>query len=301
MRFRGKVCALLLVVMACGVASAGPEEAAKAFTAGKALLAKGDFDGAAKALKEAAAADPNNSAYFQEAALLKRVMNLRKQIAEEKDAETWQAMARALYGYYRQNGIQGEALTLAQALHSKAGTGESAALLADAYLAADQNEAAATLLAGLKEDAVTPRTVALRGVALARLGETDEAQALAAKFALPKECDDAALCFDAARLYALTGDKDKALATLKCALECTPGNQLAAVRAEAKACKDLAAVAGSEEFAKVLATESKAVGGCGKCPSRDKCAGGEKKEAGCGTHEKSGDKKDAGCEEYEKK
>jgi tetratricopeptide (TPR) repeat protein len=286
----------LVLILCCGAVASAQSDPVQLFASGEALLAKGDFQGALEALKAATKADPENSQYFQEYALLRRVINIREQLKDEEDAETWQKMSRALYNYYRQHKIDQEALATARALHEKAGSAESAALLAEAQLTAGDNVAAAALLTQLDEAQRTIQTDVLQGVALARLSKLDEAKAIAAKLELPKDCDGP-LCLNAARLYALVGDTEKALAALKCSFECTPPNQLEAVKADAKECRDLAALTASPAFASALETKSKVVGGCakdcGKCPSKDKggCAVGKEKEAaGCKEHEQKREK-----------
>lgn len=286
----------LVLIICCGALASAQTEPAQQFASGKVLLAKGDFQGALEVFKAATKAEPENSEYFQEYTLLRRVINIREQLKDEEDAETWQKMSRALYNYYRQHKIDQEALATARALHEKAGSAESAALLAEAQLTAGDNVAAAALLTQLDEAQRTIQTDVLQGVALARLSKLDEAKAIAAKLELPKDCDGP-LCFNAARLYALVGDAEKAIGALKCSFECTPPNQLEAVKADAKECRDLAGLTASPAFASALETKSKVAGGCakdcGKCPSKDKggCAKDKEKEAaGCKEHEQKREK-----------
>jgi len=298
---------LIALTVACVVAGAsaawaGTESASQAFTEGQALLAKGEFDGALKALKAAAVADPENKEYDGEFKLLRRALNMREQLKAEEDADVWQQMSRALYTYYRDHNVNGEAVAVAGKLHEKVNTGESAALLADAQLALDQNDAAVKVLDGVAADQRTPRTDILRGVALARVGKLPEAKAVAAKVELDKDAE-ARVVFDAARLEALVGNQQNALNALQRAFEATPANWLDGLKAEAKASKDLQSVAGGEDFAKVLKTESKVKSGCGGCPMAGKdgkCTAQQKegkgKAGGC-EHEKAdkAKEKDAGC------
>jgi tetratricopeptide (TPR) repeat protein len=296
MRIRSGALGLsLALVLQCGAITFAQTDGARQFAQAKALLAQADFRGALDAFKAASKAEPENSEYFQEYALLRRVIRIREQLKEEEDAETWQKMSRALYNYYRQHKINGEALATARALYEKAASGESAALLADAQLAADDNAAAVALLSQLDEGARTIQTDVLHGIALARVSKLADARAMAGKLELPKDCDGP-LCFDAARLYALVGDAEKAIGALTCAFERTPANQLEAVKADAKQCRDLAALTGSPAFASALEVKSKVAAGCAKdgskCPSKDKggrAENNEKEAAGCKEHEKRGE------------
>ncbi len=298
MRVRSCLAGLsLALVFNCGVLAWGQTGAALQFANGKAALSKGEFQAALEALKAATKADPENSEYFQEYTLLRRVMNIREQVKDETDAETWQKMSRALFNYYHQHKIEQEALTTARALYEKAASADSAALLADAQLEAGDNAAAATLLGGLDEGQRSVQTDVLHGIALARLNKVAEAKAVAAKVELPSDAEGP-LYFNAARLYALVGDAEKAVAALTSALESTPPNQLDAVKSEAKASHDLASLSASPAFTSALEAKSKATAGgcgkdCGKCPSKGKtgCGGEQKSDTpGCKEHEKKGDK-----------
>jgi len=291
--------AVVGIVAAAPLAWAGSAEATKAFEEGKALLAKGQFDKALDAYKTAVKADPESKELTTAYTILRRVISIREQFAKEQEPEAWQQMARALLSYYQRNHIAGESLTLAGQMHEKLKNAESAAILADTQLSADKNEEALKLLTGMTKEQQSPGTTVLQGVALARLGKKDEAKAIAAKIELTKD-SDADMNFNAARLYALVGENDKALKALTAALEGTPPTWLADVKNEAKTGKDFVGIAKGDEFTKVLATESKVKScgessACGKCPSKGKCSG-ESKEAGCKDQPKddAGKKQDEG-------
>lgn len=302
MRTRSFVAVVVVAsILGCAAAQAENEDAAREFANGRALLAKADLQGALAAFKAAVKADPENTEYFQYYGLLQRVLKLRAAINEEKDADAWQQMARALYSFYWQYKVYNEALPLARNMYEKTSTGEAAGLVADTLVALNKNDEAATLLSGLDADKATPHTLTVKALALAHLGKLDEAKAAAAKVEIPKDCD-ADICFDAARLYALIGDNGKAIGMLTCAFETTPaGQQLDTAKADAKACPDLAKVATTPEFAKALEAQGKAATGCGskaacgKCPMKDKGTCSEKgKEGG------AKDGKEAGCEHDKK-
>lgn len=294
--------ALVTLLIAVPAVPAEATEAAKSFDEGKALLAQGNFDGAMTAFKAALKAEPDNNAYFQECQLLSQVLKIRQQLEEEQNAEEFARVGRGLFNYYRLYKVNNEALKLATVMYVKTGSGDAAAMLADAQLALDQNADAAELLGGLDKNKTCVRGDLLRGIALARLGKLDEAKAVAAGCELPKDCDGLT-CFDAARLYALIGAKEKALATLKCSFEATPASWLAAYKDEAKTCKDLQSITSDAEFEKVLATASK-LGGCGGCSNskgcdKDKAGCKDKEKAGCQDKDKKeGEHKEGGCEQH---
>ena len=306
MQVRHVVIGLLVAGVLAPLALAGPADAVKAYDEGKALLAQGNFDGALASFKTAAQADPENKTYFQEAALLRRVINLRKQLETEEDAEIWGKMGRGLCNYYRQYKVRGEALELAGKLYDRMGCGDSAARLAEAQLDLNKNAAAAELLGGLDETKRTPRTNILHGVALARLGKLEDAKACATKAELHKQCPvkgcpaegcDLQVCYDAARLCALVGDSEKALAMLKCTFEGTPAPWLDDTKSEAKECSDFSSLADSAAFAKVLETKSQVKAGCagskgcGKTCTKGKAGCAQSKDKGCEGH-KEGKKDD---------
>ena len=286
----------VVALMLGATAWAQQGDGAAEFARGKSLLAEGKLDEALAGFRAAARANPDNNEYFQEFSLLQRVMNIRQQLAKEERPETWEQMARALCGYYQSRKVYGEALTLATALHGRLQTGESAIMVASVQLALNQNNEAATLLAGLSETQRSTETEVLHGLALARLGRVDEARACAEKVEIPKDCGPE-LCLNAARLHALLGQHEQALKALQCALESAPPSQIAACRETAQGCPDLASLRSNEAFVQVLATESK-VKGCGGCGSAKSC--GASKSA-CGdkakeTGAKGGEKTPSGCE-----
>jgi len=270
-----------------------PEES---FARGSALLQKADFDGALAALTAAANAAPENETYQREALLVRRVIALRERLTGEADAEAWGRIANSLYGFYQQRKIHGEALALAQRMHERLHSAETAVMLARAQLDLGQDAAATTTLKQLPETQVTPAAKALLGIALARQGRRDEAKAAAESLQLP-EAPDAQLLFDAARLRARLGENESALDLLRRSLEQTPPSRLDAARIAARESPDLAPPTSSEAFAVVLKTESQVKesgcsGGasCAKCPSRATCSGEsgptKSQEGACPEHPK---------------
>lgn len=255
-------------------------DASKSFDDGQALLAKGDFDGALQAFKAAAEAAPDQPAYMQEYALLRRIVKARTQLTKEQDPAKWLKLAQGVQAYYTDHRLTGPALELATEIHAKQPTAESAEALADAQLAAGKDEDAAKLLADTPAEQRTPRCSVLQGIALAHLGRGEDARSVLAKVELPKEAD-ARLCYDAARLNALLGNDQAALDLLKVAFEATPGPALEDVRAQAKGSPDFVKLVSTDGFATVLKTESKVKAACGskeacgKCPSKGKHTDGK--------------------------
>jgi tetratricopeptide (TPR) repeat protein len=288
------ILSVVIVAASCLPVLAGlAEDAARAFADGKALLAKGEYDAALKAYADAAKADPKNEEYRQQHALLRRVIKMRQEVQDEKDAAKLESTAMALRAFYYESNLYRQALDLDKLVHSKRSTPDSLARLAETQLQLDMNADAAALLGTVDDPKATPQTRLLLGIALARLGKLDDAKTLARKCPKPDELGPG-LLFDLARLQALIGDRNKATALLIRCFESTPPSRLEAFKASAKECKDLGAlVASAAEFDQIMRTQSKVKesacstgADCSKCPSKASCdtkeakpAAGETKEA----------------------
>ncbi|MDY7109238.1 MAG: hypothetical protein SYC29_11445 [Planctomycetota bacterium] len=288
MTARSTLSGFVLVGMSLLFGAAGPdvqEQAAASFDEGRALLAQADFEGAAAAFATAAKADPQNQAYRNQYALIRRVMILRDAMEREQDNARWDAMARAIRSFYYDNAVYGEALSLDRQRHVRIGGLESATLLAETQLELDMNDETVSLLDRFEREEQTPRSRTLLGIALARLERLDEAAPIARACALPDGVDPA-LCFDLARLHCLLGEQEAASRALTRCFRTTLPSRLEAAKQRAEAHPDLRALASSAGFAAVLSTssqisESSCSGGagCGSCPSRSTC-GGEAEKGG---------------------
>lgn len=290
-------CFALVLVATVSVSSrawAESAEAAKSFEAGRALLAKANFDGALKAYKVAAEGDPDKKEYMQEYTLLRRIIKQRAQLATEKDTEAWLKLGRSVYAFYDANGLSGEALELATQIYAKRKDAESAERLAEAQLGSNKNDDVVSLIDGTPAEERSPRARVLQGIALAHVGRTSDAKAILDKFESPKDAD-VRLLVDTARLNCLVSNDAQVLSLLKSAFEATPAPALEDLRAQVKASKDFERLAGNDGFAAVLKTESKVKAACGtkeacgKCPEKGKHTAGTCAEPG-GSGDKSGKK-----------
>ncbi len=283
---------LVCCVIGCGAVAAAPgfhvddKEPEAVFAQGRALLQKGDFDGALRAFTEATRLAPENKGYRQQAGLVRRVIKIRAGLDKIEEGERWERTARALHIYYHRNRIYAEALALDQRVHERLNNAESATMLARTQLVLKLNSDVVGLLARFEKTQVTPEIKVLLGLALARQGKVDEAKTLAATVEMPKE-PAAELAFDFARLRALIGEEKDTVELLARCFKSTPPSRLAAAKVAARECPDFAAMTNSDVFAAALMTESQVKESscssgttCGKCPSRDKCAGADKKEDG---------------------
>ena len=278
---------LVMGVLVSGPAAAGPvEEAAEAFAAGRALLARADFDGALEAFKAAARTDASNQEYGQQYAMLRQVIRMRSDCSKEQDAERWLKMSGALRTFYQDHRLYAESLPLDQERSRRDRSAESAVLLAETQIALGMHSEAVELLGALQSGEAAPRTDVLHGLALARLGRVEEAKKLAASPGKVAPDVSPRYFYDLARLQALTGDTKGAFGTLARSFEQTPPSKLDAFRTEVKKCGDLAVLASAADFAKVLATASKVKesgcskgAGCGKCPKRGGCSKKDSKTA----------------------
>jgi len=277
---------LLTMVLLAAVLSglpAPPVEAGvgdDAFAKGRELLSQGDFPKALDSFAAAARADRNNRQYLREYALLRRVVELRRQLEAENDPQRWAYIARSLHAYYVGEGLYDEALALNRRMHARLKDASSAILLAETALAVNDPAEAADVLGGLAPDQSTPTVQALLGVALARMGLGDEARQLAAELSLPDNPGPRTL-YTAARLRAMTSDPEAAVGLLIRCFESTPPSILAGYKTHAQRCPDFASLASTGALAEALATasrvpESECSGGtsCAGCPMRAKCASG---------------------------
>lgn len=277
------------IVVAIGVLMWTPalvrgESASEAFARGKSLLEKSDFDAALRAFAAAARGDLDNDSYRQQYSLVRRIIDLRKQMDAEKDPERWEYTARALHAFYLDQGLHSQAVGVARKIHEKIGTAASGTMLAETELALNRNADAEKTLASLDRGGhSTPATRALWGVALARLGKAGEAKKLAAAVALAADAGPQ-LTYSYARLQAATGNADAALAALEKCFQSLPPSRLENFKEHAKLCPDFAVMASTAGFAKVLQTESQVAesacsggSGCAGCPMRNKCGKAEGK------------------------
>ena len=290
----------LAVVVTCaallsGSALAGPQDAVDQFAEGNALLAQADFEAALKAYTAAAQADPDNSEYRMQATLVRRVIKIRQTLDELKDDPKWLTTAKALYTFYVDNKVHGEALAIATQINAQEGSPESAALLARARLAQGMNAAAAEGLRSVAPDKVNAELRVLLGLALGRQGQTAAARELLTKIEEPTPTGCSYL-YDLACLHALAGDRDQAVKVLTAYLENTPPSRLEAARQRVRKSNDLAALRNHSGFATALAVQSKVAESkcssgpsCGECPHRAKC--GNSGKTGCKGRAKQGQNK----------
>lgn len=276
----------VVVVLALALVATWPQRvradsAEQAFAKGEALLAKADFEGAARAFAQAARADRNKPEYLQHYTLVNRIVELRRQLAAERDVAQWEYLARGLHTFYISQGLYPEALALDEQIHRRVNSAQSATMLAETQLAMHKNAEAAGVLAALAPAKQTPTTQALQGLALVRQGQAAEASRLAAQIQLPADAGPG-MIYSVARLQAATGNSDAALKLLQRCFESVAPSQLEGFKAHARQSPEFASQVSTAAFAKVLETqskvaESKCSGGsrCSNCPMRGKCGGSQ--------------------------
>ncbi|MFH0980851.1 MAG: hypothetical protein V2A79_04860 [Planctomycetota bacterium] len=257
----------------------GAADDVRTFSEGQSRLAQADFTGALEAFAAAAKADPQNPQYRASFSLLRRVLEMRDRLETETNAEKWESVARGLRTYYHENNVYSEALALDRRTHARLNTAESAMLLAETELVLGMNAEAAELLGGLDDQAGTPRTRILQGIALARQGRPADARSVVQGLKLPEDAGPG-LLFEWARLRTLLGEQEEALGALVRCFELTPPSRLEGIRTHARQAPDLRPLTELPEFARVMETqstvpESKCSLGasCAKCPSRAACGG----------------------------
>jgi tetratricopeptide (TPR) repeat protein len=280
MSFRSILVGLVLTVLPATMvlaADAPISEADKNYAEGEALLKKGEFDLALKAFALAAKDDLDNDQYRGQYMLVRRVIKMRKAVAREKNPQKWWQTAVALRSFYYKYDLYEEILALALQMHERKKTPESATVLADAYLALNRNADAEKAMVGVQAKDRAPQAQALLGIAQARQGKVEAAKGVLDGIEIP-EGSGPRFLLDMARLRLLCGDQAGCLATLTTTFESTTPSALPTLKTFAKSLPDFASLAKSEQFAKVMKTESKVPesscsGGssCSSCANRGSC------------------------------
>ena len=75
--------------------AARAEPASQPSAQAKALLAKGDLEGAMQAYQAAAQADPDHAEYGQQFAIVRQALEIRRRLETEQDTERFEYMGRA--------------------------------------------------------------------------------------------------------------------------------------------------------------------------------------------------------------
>lgn len=275
-------CAVLLLgllLLARPSWAAEPGAAAQRFAEGQALLAKGDIDGASAALFDAARAAPDRADYVEKATLLRRVQALRRVAENAQDAPAAERAVASLHLFYLQHDLPGLAVAADRKAHERLPSGDTAARLAEALLAAGENADVTTVVAPYS--ASSARHATYHAIALARMGYTEQATRLIERAPLAEEAPPAER-YDRARALAALGRTDEALALLVQCSERMPPAGLQTLRERAAKEKDFARLAALPAFSRALQTESKipesCSGGttCAGCPNRGACGGAKK-------------------------
>ena len=277
MRFNRIVTAMAVTVLLSFGAMARADTATESFTRGEGLLTKGNLNAALAAYADAVRADRGNREYVQHYTMLRRIIQLRERLDQEKEPTRWESVARALHAFYVGEKIYPEALALGQKIHARLNNEWSAITLAETQLALDRNDEAAKILADLGPEKSSVATQALLGIALVRSGQAARAKPIAVSIVLPERADPRTV-YAAARLSAAVGDSARALELLTRCLQSVPPSRQDGFKEHANASPEFAAIADTPEFAKALKTpskvpESKCSGGksCAGCPMRGKC------------------------------
>ena len=274
-------CISLILVMTAAAsllpAAARADSAQQAFVAGKALMAKADFDGALRSFATAARADRDNRAYLQQYAIVRRIIALRGELDAQQDASRWEYIARGLHAFYVNQGIYTEALTLDREIHARLDSASSGVMLAETQLALNLNAEAAEVLSALDTAKQTATTQALHALAIARQGKIEQAGRIAKRVSLAEDAEPG-VSYYLARLHAAIGNGDEAIDLLTRCFESVAPSRLERFKVHVRQSPDFAELASTSAFAKVLQTESKVSesgcsGGsrCAGCPMRGKC------------------------------
>jgi hypothetical protein len=225
----------------------------------------------------AAKANPQEVYYRQQYGILQRVTKMQSLLKTETNPEKWQSYAKAIRGYFYSKGYYSVSLPIDIEAAGKFNTGEYAANALETLLLTGKNDEAAKFAADKKPADKTVRYQTLALVSEAYTGKTKEAVENLQTVKIDPKADYESY-FDYARIYNAANDKEKTLSNLKVFLESTPPTEMPSAREMIIRSGGFASLSGSDDFKKVLATESKVVqsgctGGssCGSCKLKDKC------------------------------
>ncbi|HAL45219.1 MAG: hypothetical protein A2Y12_04560 [Planctomycetes bacterium GWF2_42_9] len=237
-----------------------------------------NFTAALNEYVAAAKANPQEVYYRQQYAVLQRVVKMQNLIKTEINLEKWKSYAKAIRGYYYNKGFYSEALAIDLQAANKFNTGEFAANALETMLLNGKNAEAVKFIEEKKTEDKIVRYETLSLAAQALNGKAKESVDALQTVKIDPKLDSKSY-FDIARIYNAAGDKEKTLANLQLLLENTLPSEIEAERLMIKRTADLASLNGSDDFTKVLATQSKVeqsgcTGGssCGSCKNRSKCS-----------------------------
>ena len=243
---------------------------------------QGNYKDAIMAYAKAARANPTETYYRTQFALLRSVFNMQNAMAKESVLEKWAGYAEAIRAYHYSKGFYKSALTVDKATHAKINNAISGARTLETLLLNKEDDTVkaqiTTLLQPTDAEDTPARLTTLRPVALAHLGQTDKAMAAVENITLnPKE--DAFCLFDMARIYKAADKQEDVIKMLTLFLEHTVPTEMPTSKNMITLCADFQDMKDQEAFQKMLTTESKiaqsdCTGGssCGSCSLKGKCS-----------------------------
>ena len=113
---------------------------------GEKLLDEGDVEGAHDAYRAALLESPEHPAYARRAAILKRIVRLRRFLASEQPPGKWAVGAATLHAFYLDEGLADHALELDRLAHARGNNPGTAIRLAETLLELNRNAEARTVL-----------------------------------------------------------------------------------------------------------------------------------------------------------
>jgi tetratricopeptide (TPR) repeat protein len=275
MKMRTIFLLLSLGFVSAGFIFAGPAE--DKYAEGTEMMKQGDFDTAMKSFAAAAKLDREQVKYREMYSLVRRIVKTRNVMETEANLAKWKQYAEGLRNFYYTYRLWDQAYELDKQLFAKESTDENRLLLVESMVAAGKNKEALAELDKLAQEKVDTEAKLYRAMALGSSGEKEAAAAIMKDI---KIADDApnGMRYYASRASMVIGDKEHAYEYLRKTLEAIPPSAIENFRVSVKTAPEFAQVAGSDEFAAVLSTESKisessCSGGsdCGSCRLSTSC------------------------------
>jgi len=257
------------------------KQALDTFLAGLELIRKDQWPDALKQYEAAAAIETRFKAvYAKQAQLLKEQIQARTLLDKDQLTPEDVKTIRAIRGYCTLRNAPVPALHIAEKLHRRAPSNQSAELLAETQLLSAENQRAYDLLKTIKADDRSARGKLTMGIAAARLDKKREASEIASEFSLDTISPN--LKYKYAALLAATGNTRESIAAIKSILDTACPFSSKRLRSQIAKSPDFAPLHSLPEFQAILqpsvpaAKTSSTKSSCANCPYRDKCAGGDK-------------------------
>jgi tetratricopeptide (TPR) repeat protein len=219
------------------------------------LIQSGQLDESVLFFQKAIRIEPDNLELQKEFNNLRQIIKIRRELPTEKNAVQWSIRAERLRRFYIEYRVVSEHLKLVLEVHRRAETLAHAIDVIDAFLMAEQYQAALDFLLSQKQpDQILPLQVEKARIYY-KAGEKDHARKIVRS--IPSDqLNSSETLFRLARVQSLTLQHASAVKTLKRCFELTPSLILPSIKKDAEKCPEFVSILNSAEFLEVMGTHS---------------------------------------------